>query len=328
MLKKHGFVLALVASVGLAAVFPRWGAPDGPLHADLLSKLGVMVIFFLQGLTLNTRYLAQGVQNVRLHAFIQAWIFIFSAAIFLFIAWLLSELALQDLADGFLYLALIPTTISSAVAFTGAANGNVPAAIFNVTLANVIGVFWVPAGCLIMFSTGNSLQADLVLPLLWKIVQLILLPLIAGQFLRPLVFERDLFQRIAPSFKLINHSIILFIVFAAFCRSFLSDSWSGTGAGSIWILLGATLAAVLLIHWGAWVSSGWIAISPQERVSALFCGSQKTLAAGAPMAVAIFANESGLSGSHLGLLMLPLLCYHPVQLFLAALLLPKLTASR
>lgn len=327
MLRKHGFVLALVASVGLAALFPRLGAPNGPLQAQLISKLGVMIIFFLQGLTLNSRNLLQGAQKVRLHAFVQAWIFIFSAAVFLFIAWILSALSMQNLANGFLYLALIPTTISSAVAFTAAANGNVPAAIFNVTLANVIGVFWVPAGCLLLLSSGNALQADLILPLLWKVIQLILLPLVVGQLLRPFVHQRDGFQLIAPSFKFINHSIILFIVFAAFCRSFLSDSWSGIGASSIWILLGATLGAVLLIHLGVWVSSGWIAVSHQDRVSALFCGSQKTLAAGAPMAVAIFASDSGLTGIHIGLLMLPLLCYHPIQLFLAAMVLPKLTAS-
>ncbi len=327
MLRKHGFVLALVASVGLAIVFPRLGAPDGPLQAGLISKLGVMVIFFLQGLTLNTRNLAQGVQNVRLHAFIQAWIFIFSACVFLLSAWILSALGMQNLANGFLYLALIPTTISSAVAFTGAANGNVPSAIFNVTLANVIGVVWVPAGCLILFSSGNSLQTGLILPLLWKVVQLILLPLVAGQILRPLVHKREGFLQIAPFFKWVNHSIILFIVYAAFCGSMLSDSWIGIGAGSIWMLFGATLSAVLVIHLGVWISSGWIGMSHQERVSALFCGSQKTLAAGAPMAVAIFASENGFAGIHIGLLMLPLLCYHPVQLFLAAIVLPKLSAS-
>jgi sodium/bile acid cotransporter 7 len=167
----------------------------------------------------------------------------------------------------------------------------------------------------------------LILPLLWKVVQLILLPLVAGQILRPLVHKREGFLQIAPFFKWVNHSIILFIVYAAFCGSMLSDSWIGIGAGSIWMLFGATLSAVLVIHLGVWISSGWIGMSHQERVSALFCGSQKTLAAGAPMAVAIFASENGFAGIHIGLLMLPLLCYHPVQLFLAAIVLPKLSAS-
>ncbi|MBL8452442.1 MAG: bile acid:sodium symporter [Zoogloea sp.] len=38
-----------------------------------------------------------------------------------------------DLALGFCYLCALPSTISSSVALTGLARGNVPAAIFNAT---------------------------------------------------------------------------------------------------------------------------------------------------------------------------------------------------
>ncbi|MEX0329889.1 MAG: bile acid:sodium symporter [Puniceicoccaceae bacterium] len=324
MLKKHGFIIALVGVVILAGLFPGLGARDGMLKAGLLSKLGVMVIFFLQGLSLKTSELAEGLKDLRLHAFIQGWIFLF-AAFFLFPAAVcMRAMGHPDIANGFLYLILVPTTISSAVAFSSAAGGNVPAAIFNVTLANLLGVFWVPTGCLLFFASSGGLSTELLLPLLGKIAQLILLPLLVGQILRPFVRDSQTLARIQPSFKVINHSIILFIIFAALAQSFLSKAWDGISPWSLSLLLLLTLIIVLLIHAGTWWSSGQLGLKHADRVTALFCGSQKTLAAGAPMAVAIFAEGSALAGINLGLLLLPLLCFHPIQLLVAALILPRL----
>ena len=42
---------------------------------------------------------------------------------------------------GFFYLAALPSTVSSSVAMTSLAHGNVPVAIFNATLSSLIGVF-------------------------------------------------------------------------------------------------------------------------------------------------------------------------------------------
>jgi sodium/bile acid cotransporter 7 len=324
MLKKNGFVLALIGVIILAFLFPGLAARDGLLKAGLVSKAGVIVIFFLQGLSLKTRELAGGLRQVRLHAFVQAWIFLFSAVILALAALVLWSLALPELAGGFLFLALVPTTISSAVAFTGTTGGNVPVAIFNTTLSNVIGVFWVPTGCLLIFAAGGQLQGDLLLPLLTKVAKLILLPLLAGQLLRPFIWERGFIQKVHPSFKIINHSIILFIVFAAIGRSLLSNAWSGIGPGSVALLILMTALVVALVHAGVWISAAWVTGIHADRIAALFCGSQKTLAAGAPMAVAIFADGSAFAGIDPGLVILPLLCYHPLQLFLAAILLPKL----
>jgi len=327
MLKKHGFVLALVAAILLAWVYPGLGSRGGPLRADMISTFGVMVIFLLQGLSLRTRELASGMRKLHIHVFIQVWIFVLSAVVLVCTAMILKIFSLPQLADGFLYLALIPTTISSAIVFTSATGGNVPLAIFNTTLSNVIGVFWVPTGCLLIFAAAGGIQSGLIGPMLWKVAQLILLPMIIGQAMRPFVHERALFRRIAPNFKIINNGIIVFIVYAAFCQSIASNAWEGIQTGSIILLLSCSMAAVIIIHTGTWFSSRWITHNREDRITILFCGSQKTLAAGAPMAIAIFSNTDQLSQVNLGLLLLPLLCYHPVQLFLAALILPGLSRS-
>jgi len=323
-IKKNGFILALLAAVVLAWLFPELGAPDGVLQAGLLGKAGVMVIFLLQGLTLRTRELTGGLKDVRLHAFVQGWIFLGSALFHIAAALILRALGYSDLAAGFLYLALLPTTITSAILFTSAGGGNVPGAIFNTTLSNIVGVFWVPMGCLLLFAADGGFPVAMVGPLLVKIAKLILLPLVIGQLARPFVFDQSWFKRISPSFKYVNHSIILFIVFTTLSDSFLSHAWAGTSAGALMALIFLTAGAVLGVHAAVWISSSWVASRRTDRITALFCGSQKTLAAGAPMAVAIFASSEQLAQVNPGLLLLPLLCYHPLQLFLAALLLPKL----
>lgn len=326
-IKKNLFLFGLVAAVGLAFVFPVLGADGGPLRADLLSKLGVMVIFFLQGLSLRTGELVAGFHQARLHLFVQGWIFLVSPVVLFGTGLLLHAVGHGELAPGFYYLGLLPTTIASAVAFSTAAGGNVAGALFNTTLANVLGVFWVPLGCLVLFAAGGGLQGQLIGPLLLKLTWLILLPLVVGQGLRPLLSKRAFFRKVVTKFKYINHGIILFIIFTAFSGSVLDATWEGIPAASLGWLFALTLAAVLVVHGMVWISSGWVLAHPADRISALFCGSQKTLAAGAPMAVAIFQDNGQLGGINLSLLLLPLLCYHPLQLFLAAVVLPWLARS-
>ena len=127
-----------------------------------------------------------------------------------------------------------------------------------------------------------------------------------------------------PIIKVVNHGIILFILFGAFSQSFLSNAWQDVRPLSLLLLLCLTAAIVLIVHAGTWISSGWLSFSHPDRVTALYCGSQKTLAAGAPMAVAICSSGAAYGQVNVGLLLLPLLCYHPMQLFLAATILPKL----
>jgi len=324
LLRNNLFVVGILGAILLAVLVPELGARDGPLHAGLLARYGVMLVFFLQGLSLRTRELLSGMRQVRLHAFIQAWIFLGSVLVLGSASLLVRWIGQPELADGFLFLCLIPTTISSAVILTGAAGGNVPGAIFNTGFANILGVFWVPAGCLLFFASGNGIEAGTLADLLAKLARLILVPLFLGQLVRPVLCRFPGFVRLAPRFKSVSHGIILFIVFTAFSDSMLAETWKAVPALAVVGLVALTAACAGILHGAVWAASGYFLNRYSDRICALFCGSQKTLAAGAPMALAIFGSpESGLQAS-LGTLLLPLLCYHPAQLLLAALLLPRL----
>ncbi len=50
-----------------------------------------------------------------------------------------------------------------------------------------------------------------------------------------------------------------------------------------------------------------------DEIAAVFCGSKKTLASGIPLAALIFGNHPGL-----GLIVLPIMLYHQLQLFVCA----------
>jgi sodium/bile acid cotransporter 7 len=63
--------------------------------------------------------------------------------------------------------------------------------------------------------------------------------------------------------------------------------------------------------WGAKT----LGFNREDRIAAIFCGSKKTLASGVPMAKLIF-------GAHpaIGLILLPIMVYHQLQLLVCAVL--------
>lgn len=322
--RRHAFLLAIAGAIGLAFWMPTLGARDGPLHAALLAHLGVMLIFFLQGLNLRTRAMLDGLRKGRLHLFTQGWIFGFSALVILSTALGLRALGFANIAQGFFYLALLPTTIASAIAFTATANGNVTGAIFNCTFSNLLGVFWVPLGCMLLFTANADFQLASLLDKFAQLAQLILLPMLCGQLLRPFVKSTRAFAVVSPFFKPINHSVIVFIIYNSFCNSVLNATWTQFGGMDLLALLIAVPFALIAVHGLLWLSAkAWLS-DPADRITALFCGAQKTLAAGAPMAAAIFSTEASQLTADLSLILLPLLCYHTLQLILAAAILPAL----
>jgi solute carrier family 10 (sodium/bile acid cotransporter), member 7 len=215
-----------------------------------------------------------------------------------------------ELAVGFFFLCAAPSTVSSSVAMTAAARGNVPAAIFNATLSSVIGIGVTP------LLIGWQLHTDGAgLPLGKVVLDLalwLLLPLVLGQ-----VGRRWLAGWAANNKKLIHRvdrGAILFIIYTSFCDSIMSGIWSGRAemivvalAGAV-VLFCAVFGVVSTIAKAAKFDDG-------DRIAAIFCGSKKSIAAGVPMAQLIFAGDA-----RLGLILLPLMIYHPLQLVICGVL--------
>lgn len=304
-LRRNSFVLGLAAAVALAWVFPAAGAKGGLLHAEITTKIGVGLIFFMTGLTLSLEALKHGLLRWRLHALAQAWMFLLFPLTGLLFDRLFGGGLAPGLRLGFLFLCALPTTISTAIVLTSLAGGNTAGAVFNATLANLLGIVITPVWAGWLARTGGQpLPAG---PVIREIMLLLLAPLAAGQALRPLA--RRWIDAWKPRVGAANSAVILFIVHAAFADSVQARLWESYGAG---VVLTALAGAALLFVFvtGAVYATGRAArLDRPDAIAMLFCASQKTLAAGVPMAQLIF-------GAHpaLGLVLLPLLLYHPLQL--------------
>lgn len=303
--KPDWFLSGMGAAILLAWLFPAPGAAGGWLHPEILTKAGVALIFFLHGVALAFASLKAGALNWRLHLLVQLCTFLFFPLTGLLVMFLLGDHVAPGLRLGFFYLCALPSTVSSSVALTAAARGHVAGALFNATLSSLIGVvltpLWVGA---VMKTTGQPLPVG---PVMLDLVRWLVLPLVAGQLCRP--WLGALAQRHKAGINVADRATILLLVYTSFCDSFRQGVWSGNGAFTLLVVLAGTgvILAVALLATARLARA--LSFARGDRIAAVFCGSKKTLASGVPMAKLIFGASPAL-----GLILLPIMVYHPLQL--------------
>jgi sodium/bile acid cotransporter 7 len=313
-LRDNGFILGLFLAVVLAFLLPQPGSRDGVLHPELLNNFGIALIMFLQGLTLALEKIRSGLSNWRLHVIIQS---------FTFLIFPLAGLALQvvvprlwhseprAIQDGFLYLCVLPSTVSTSVVLTAIAHGNTPGALFNAALSNIMGVMITPVLVhLLMQSTGHAAPFG---PLLLQITLLTLLPFGLGMLVRPWTLRWvDAHKKWATR---LSNTVILFIVYSAFCDSVEGKIWSRYGLTLTFQVLTVVVLLFSAISLLIFLTCKLLQLARGDAIAAYFCSVKKTLAMGVPLAMLIFGARRDLS-----LILLPIMFYHPFQLFVNGLL--------
>jgi sodium/bile acid cotransporter 7 len=300
-LRVDGFLLSLGLVLALAWLLPGVGTALAAMHVN---KLGVAVIFFLHGLLLSPQALRAGTLHLRLHALVQLSTFL----LFPLLGWLASQLVPEALRPGVLFLSVLPSTVSSSVALTAVARGNVPAAVFNATLSSLIGVVLTPLWIRLLLETHDSGHASLPLgKVVLDLVVWLLLPLAAGQLMRPLL--RAFAERHRPIVSKIDRASILLLVYTSFCESVSAGVWQHSGIRAVIISALTALCLLVTVLCLTALAARAFGFARADRITAIFCGSKKTLAAGVPMAQLIFGT-----GPSAGLVLLPLLAYHTLQL--------------
>ncbi len=305
------FLCGLALAAGLAFLFPGPGAKGGWMQPELLTKAGVALIFFLNGAGLSFAAMRAGAMRWKLHAVVQLCTFLVFPVIGLGAFFLLKWLVPGDLGLGFFYLCALPSTVSSSVALTAAARGNVPAAVFNATLSSLIGVVLTPLWVGVVLKTSGE-----VLPLGKVLLDLcvwLVLPLVIGQASRPLTGAWITGHKALVN--KVDRGTILLLVYTSFCDSVAGGVWSNQGWDVLlWTLLGTTAIFFLVMRLSD-AASRALGFPEQDRITAVFCGSKKTLASGVPMAQLIFGTHPGI-----GLILLPIMIYHPLQLVICSVL--------
>ena len=319
-LAKNWFLVGIILVIFLAYLKPSIGLKGGPLKPEITIKyMAVSTIFFNSGLSLKTEQLTAALKQVKIHLFIQSFTFI---CIPLFIFCLKKVLYLSDISvyllHGLSVLSSMPPPVSSAVILTKAVGGNEAAAIFNSAFGSFLGIFLSPM--LLLFLLGNS--GDVPVFNVFKTLSCtVVLPILIGQKLRRKDEVRDWLETTKPPFGQIGSAILLAIIYTTFCDTFGSGNLNIDAYSLFSIILIIISIQISLTYFTFIVSRKLGFYSPADTVCIMFCSTHKSLTLGIPMLKIIYAGNSSLS-----LLSIPLLVYHPCQILLGGLLVPKVQA--
>ncbi|GAB3257549.1 bile acid:sodium symporter family protein [Chitinimonas naiadis] len=302
------FTLALLATVLLASLLPCHGL--GAVAFNNVTNIAIGLLFFLHGAKLSREAVIAGATHWRLHLTVLASTFVLFPLLGVALRPILSPLVTPDLYLGILFLCVLPSTVQSSIAFTAMARGNVPAAICSASASNLIGIFLTPALVGLLFS-NNSANADANGAVMNIVLQL-LVPFVAGQIARRWI--GGWVDRHLPLLKFVDQGSILLVVYTAFSDAVIQGLWQQLGVSALLglLLVCAVLLGIVLLltRYG----SRWLGFDKNDEITIVFCGSKKSLASGVPMAKVIFA------GHPIGLIVLPLMLFHQIQLMTCAVL--------
>jgi solute carrier family 10 (sodium/bile acid cotransporter), member 7 len=301
----------MILATVLAGVFPEPGASGGWMHPEIVTKAGVAAIFFLHGVTLSFAAVRAGALNWRLHALVQIFTFLVFPLIGLALNAALGGRVAFELSLGLFFLCALPSTVSSSVAMTATAHGNIAGAVFNATLSSLIGIVLTPLWVAWVMKTTGEPQP--IGPVVIDLLKWLVLPLAVGQALRPLLGAWA--QRHKAQVTLVDRFTILLLVYTSFCDSFKEGVWTGHQGGQV-VVIGAVCTLLFIaVMFLTSAAARALGFTREDRITAIFCGSKKTLASGVPMAKLIFGAHPGL-----GLILLPIMIYHPLQLIVCGVL--------
>ncbi|WP_345250437.1 bile acid:sodium symporter family protein [Nibrella saemangeumensis] len=304
-----GFLLAVAGMILLAYLWPAGGIQEGPLSLSRIANYGVTLIFFFYGLRLNLDKLRAGLSNWRLHLLVHVTTFLVFPLLVLAV-WKVFATENQSLLWlGAFYVAALPSTVSSSVVMVSIAGGNLPAAIFNASISSLIGVFITPLWMGLFMST-SSLEFDLW-PVIGKLTLQVLLPVVLGLLLNKRF--GGFAERNRKYIRYFDQSVILLIVYTSFCESFARDMFAGY---SVWDLIALSvlmLALFFLVYGITHLASTLQGFNREDRITALFCGSKKSLVQGSVMAKVLFPDATVV-----GIVLLPIMVYHALQLIAAS----------
>lgn len=298
------FTLAIVAAVVLSLALPcsgesaRWVATG--------SEIAIALLFFLQGARLSRQAVLAGILHWRLHLIILAATFVVFPILGLALSPLSGWLLAPSLYAGLEFLCILPSTVQASVVFTSIAGGNVAAALCAASLSSMIGMVLTPllVGLLLQAHGAGSLNG------LGSIALHLLLPFLAGQLLQRRIDAW--MKRHDRVVRLVDRGSVLLMVYGAFSAATVSGAWSRIPVSSLLVLaiIDAALLATMLAS--TTFAARRFGLSREDEIAIVFCGSKKSLVTGIPMANALFA------GASIGLVVLPLMIFHQLQLMACA----------
>ncbi len=316
-LRPDPYVLAILGMVVLASLLPVRGAFAADF--DLLTKLAIALLFFMHGARLSREAVIAGITHWRLHLLVLATTFVLFPILGLAAQFLPAAILPPSLGAGVLLLCCLPSTVQSSIAFTSVARGNIAAAVCAASASNLFGILITPllVGAL-MTTHGGGFSWDQFEAV---IVQL-LLPFAAGQIARRWLV--GWIGRHSRLVSLTDRGSILMIVYGAFSAAVVQGIWQKVSVLQIVWLIGVCVALLAIVLTFTAFAARALGFNKEDEITIVFCGSKKSLASGVPMAGILF--PPGHSGAASGLLLLPLMIFHQLQLMACAVIAQRYAA--
>ena len=296
-------IVLILLAVIIAIFLPARGEfADG---FSVATKLAIAFLFFLYGARLSPDEARQGFKHWRLHLTILVFTFLVFPVIGIAMRGL-EPLVGKEMYLGLLYMTLVPSTVQSSVAFTSIARGNVAGAIVSASASNLLGVVVTPILVMLLMTSDSGLviSGEVFLDVALQL----LLPFVIGQLTRRWTAK---FASNSMTKKFDRISIAM-VVYAAFSEGVVDGIWVSV---PVWQLIFICVLSFVLVAFMLWLtrfSAMKLGFNRKDQIAIEFCGTKKSLATGLPMAAVIFAGQS------LGLIILPLMIFHQIQLMMCS----------
>lgn len=305
------FIIALVCCIVLAYFFPQlyeWKEGKG---LEMITTIGVSLIFFFYGLKLSFKQIKDGLSNWKLHLLVQFSTFLLFPLLVLPFYPLVKTSIQHDFWLSFFFLAALPSTVSSSVVMVSIARGNMPAAIFNASISGLIGVVVTPLWMGFFMDFGD---VDILGHVYWGLIKEIIIPVVLGLFLQPYLGKWA--TAYSKQLSRFDKSVILLIVYASFAESFVSGVFDAIGRSYLlWVFVGVVVLFFMVYGLIYLLARYVFTFSREDQITALFCGSKKSLTHGSVFGKFLFVHTAGA-----GLYFLPLMIFHAFQIFVVTLI--------
>ncbi|MEC5158758.1 bile acid:sodium symporter [Chryseobacterium sp. MP_3.2] len=301
------FLLLLVLMVVLGKIIPYQESYQKVFDLNAFINWGIAGIFLLYGLKLNIKEVKKDITNWRLHLLVQAATFIlFPLLVFLFYG-ISKDTTYYSLWLSIYFLASLPSTVSSSVVMVSIAKGNVTSAIFNASVSGLIGIAMTPL-LMGLFLNANGAAEGQLGEIFYQLLLKVLLPIILGLLLNPLL--KHFVEKYRNAIAQFDKLIILLIVYESFSEAFLERVFSSVATEVFLILIISVLVLFFVIFNILDFITSKLNFSREDKITAQFCGSKKSLVHGS-----LFVMILGIPEEQKVFFLLPVMIYHSFQLF-------------
>ena len=289
----------------------------GPLKPEITVKFfAVAFIFFTSGLTLRTEELKRAVMQVKVHTFIQGFSMLLIPAVVTQFVYLLDSYTdlSKGLLRGLLVVSCLPPPVSSAAILTRAGGGNEAAAIFNSAFGSFLGIFATPALFMVVVGVSGEVPA---MKIVYDLSRTVIVPLVVGQVLRVSAWDR--IKGLGIPFSQMAQITLLLIIYSAFCDMFSRKL--DIDQRSLVAVLVIVVGMLCTFTVAAFSIARALGYAAEDVVCIMFCSTHKSLTLGLPILKIVFGGDPMLP-----IMSLPILAYHPCQIFFGGLLVPVVTS--